>query len=99
MTGFEESRALIIAICVLAYFVLCVFVGLWAMSKTKSAGDFFMAGRNLGAIVTSVAVFSSVMSGFGFVGGPGLVYEMGGKLVLDRHFGGIRTFNVLLPAW
>lgn len=73
----EEYRAVIIAVCVLAYFALCIFVGLWAMKKTKSASDFFVAGRSLGAIVTSVAVFSSVMSGFGFVGGPGLVYGMG----------------------
>ncbi len=36
-----------------------------------------MAGRDLGFIVTAVAVFSSTMSGFGFVGGPGLVYQMG----------------------
>jgi len=36
-----------------------------------------MAGRSLGILVTSVAVFSSTMSGFGFVGGPGLVYQMG----------------------
>jgi len=36
-----------------------------------------MAGRNLGAIVTGFAVFSSTLSGFGFVGGPGLVYQMG----------------------
>ena len=36
-----------------------------------------MAGRDLGFVVTAVAVFSSTMSGFGFVGGPGLVYRMG----------------------
>ena len=71
------DRPLIIAVCVLAYFGLCIVVGLWAMRRTKSSSDFFMAGRNLGVIVTSVAMFSSVMSGFGFVGGPGLVYTMG----------------------
>ncbi|GAG12695.1 unnamed protein product, partial [marine sediment metagenome] len=47
------------------------------MTRTKSTRDFFMAGRHLGIVVTSVAVFSSTMSGFGFVGGPGLVYRMG----------------------
>lgn len=73
----EANRPAIIAACVLGYFALCIAVGLWAMSRTKSTSDFFMAGRNLGVMVTSVAVFSSVMSGFGFVGGPGLVYSMG----------------------
>jgi SSS family transporter len=47
------------------------------MRRTHSSRDFFMAARELGTIVTAVAVFSSTMSGFGFVGGPGLVYRMG----------------------
>ena len=73
----DEYRSLIILACVAAYFVLCIVVGLWAMRKTHSTRDFFMAGRNLGILVTGVAVFSSMMSGFGFVGGPGLVYRLG----------------------
>ena len=36
-----------------------------------------MAGRDLGVMVTAFAVFSTTLSGFGFVGGPGLVYAMG----------------------
>ena len=36
-----------------------------------------MAGRDLGIMVAAFAIFSSTMSGFGFVGGPGLVYRMG----------------------
>ena len=36
-----------------------------------------VAGRRLGPLVTAVAIFSSVMSGFAFVGGPGLVYHSG----------------------
>lgn len=73
----EAYRAQIIATCVGIYFLLCMAVGLWAMRKTKSTKDFFMAGRDLGIFVTSIAIFSSAMSGFGFVGGPGLVYRMG----------------------
>lgn len=73
----EEYRAWIILGCVAAFFAMCIGVGLWAMRKTNSASDFFMAGRDLGFVVTAVAVFSSTMSGFGFVGGPGLVYQMG----------------------
>lgn len=73
----ELSRATIIVVCVAIYFVICILVGIWALRRTRSAQDFFMAGRNLGVLVTAVAVFSSVMSGFGFVGGPGLVYHSG----------------------
>lgn len=71
------DRNAVILTCVGLYMVLCVAVGLWAMMRTKSTQDFFMAGRNLGVIVTGVAIFSSTMSGFGFVGGPGLIYRMG----------------------
>ncbi len=73
----EEYRSLIVLSCVAAYMAMCIGVGLWALRRTKSTQDFFMAGRHLGIIVASVAVFSSTMSGFGFVGGPGLVYKMG----------------------
>lgn len=73
----EEFRQPIILACVASYMALCIWVGLWAMRRTKSAGDFFVAGRGLGPIVVSLAVFSSTLSGFGFVGGPGLVYATG----------------------
>ena len=73
----EEYRNGIILFCVFAYMTACIVIGLWAMKRTKSTHDFFMAGRNLGAVITGVAMFSSIMSGFGFVGGPGLVYTMG----------------------
>ena len=66
-----------ILLCIGLYLVLCIAVGVWALRRTKSARDFFMAGRNLGVVVTAFAIFSSTMSGFGFVGGPGLVYRMG----------------------
>ena len=73
----EEYRSLIVFLSVAAYMAMCVGVGLWAMHRTKSTQDFFMAGRHLGIVVASVAVFSSTMSGWGFIGGPGLVYKMG----------------------
>ena len=62
---------------VLIYFVFCVLTGIWAMRRTHSSSDFFVAGRGLGPIVVSLALFSSTLSGFGFVGGPGLVYSTG----------------------
>jgi Na+/proline symporter len=71
------DRNAVVLLCVLGYMVTCVAIGLWAMGRTRTTQDFFMAGRNLGVIITSVALFSSLLSGFGFVGGPGLVYQMG----------------------
>ncbi len=73
----DPSRSSVILVFVGLYMGMCVAVGLWALSRTRSTRDFFMAGRDLGIWVTGLAVFSSTMSGFGFVGGPGLVYRMG----------------------
>ncbi len=72
-----ESRNTIILTCIGVYMLLCIAIGIWALRRTKSAQDFFMAGRDLGIMVTGFAVFSSILSGFGFVGGPGLVYKLG----------------------
>lgn len=71
------SRNTIVLVCLGLYFAMCIGVGLWAMRRTKSTKDFFMAGRDLGILVTAMALFSSTLSGFGFVGGPGMVYDRG----------------------
>lgn len=63
--------------CVIVYLASCAVVGVWAMRRTASTADFFLAGKSLGPLVVVMATISSVMSGFGFVGGPGLVYESG----------------------
>lgn len=73
----EYNRSLIILACIGIYMFFCVAIGAWAMKRTRSTRDFFMAGRSLGVFVLGLAVFSSSLSGFGFVGGPGLVYRMG----------------------
>ena len=73
----DDSRSLVTLAFVVVYLLMCVGVGVWALRRTKSPRDFFMAGRDLGVMVTGLALFSSQMSGFGFVGGPGLVYRMG----------------------
>ncbi|MBL4639902.1 MAG: hypothetical protein JKY57_05170, partial [Kordiimonadaceae bacterium] len=73
----EEYRQEVILGAVFIYLLICVGVGIWAMRRTNSAHDFFVAGRGLGPLVISMAVFSSTLSGFGFVGGPGLVYATG----------------------
>ena len=72
-----DGGNIVILTCIGVYLAVCIAVGLWALRRTKSTRDFFMAGRDLGIIVTALAVFSSTLSGFGFVGGPGLVYRMG----------------------
>ena len=73
----EAYRQEIIIAAVLIYMLFCLIAGVWAMGRTKDSGDFFVAGRGLGPVVIALAIFSSTLSGFGFVGGPGLVYSAG----------------------
>lgn len=73
----EAYRQEIILGAVAAYMLFCIATGIWAMRRTKSSSDFFIAGHGLGPIVVALAIFSSTLSGFGFVGGPGLVYSSG----------------------
>ncbi len=87
-----------ILVCVGVYLLICILVGIWSLKKTKSTADFFMAGRNLGVMLTAFAVFSSTMSGFGLVGGPGLVYRMGMSsiwMVVSAGLGFTVTFALL----
>jgi Na+/proline symporter len=71
------SRSAVILLFVAAYLVVCMAIGVWAMRRTRTSRDFFVAGRQIGFAVAGLAMFSSTLSGFGFVGGPGLIYLMG----------------------
>ena len=72
-----SAQSPLILTCVVVYLLACAAIGVWAMRRTKTIADFLVAGRSLGAMVVVIATMSSVMSGFGFVGGPGLVFESG----------------------
>ena len=67
----------IILTCVVIYLIVCLGIGIWAMRRTKTISDFLLAGQSLGPFVLAMAAMSSIMSGFGFIGGPGLTFESG----------------------
>ena len=52
-------------------------IGLWATRETKSTADFLIAGKRFGIWAVAFSAFASIMSGFGFIGGPGLFYQGG----------------------
>ncbi len=60
-----------------AYFVACALIGVWAARRTKTADDFFVAGRSIGLVPFALAAMAATLSGFAFIGGPGLVYAIG----------------------
>ncbi|MEM8488023.1 MAG: hypothetical protein AAF564_20900 [Bacteroidota bacterium] len=92
------SRDVIILASIGVYLFVCIVIGIWALRRTNSSSEFFMAGRSLGVFLTAFAVFSSTMSGFGFVGGPGLVYSMGTSsfwIICSGSLGYLLAFTVL----
>ena len=66
----------IITIAIL-YLIIVFGIGIWAMYKTETSEDFFIAGKSLGLFVMAMATFATALSGFLFIGGPGLTYDLG----------------------
>lgn len=66
-----------IVIVALLYFLGVVAISVWASRRTRTARDFFVAGHGIGLIALTVASVSTSVSGFAFIGGPGLVYSIG----------------------
>lgn len=62
---------------VVAYLLIVLAIGYWATRKTKSSKDFFIAGKQIGTVALALAAFSATLSGFLFVGAPGLIYKIG----------------------
>jgi len=67
---------MIIAVGV-AYFVVCALIAAWATRRTQTAEDFYVAGRSVGLVPFAIAAMAATLSGFAFIGGPGLVYVTG----------------------
>jgi Na+/proline symporter len=70
------SNPTIVAVA-LAYFAVIVGISIWATRRTKTASDFFVAGHGIGLVALTVASVSTSVSGFAFIGGPGLLYTVG----------------------
>ena len=52
-------------------------IGIWSGARTRTARDFFVAGRRVGLWVIALSTMTSAFSGFVFLGGPGLTYSIG----------------------
>lgn len=66
-----------IVVVALLYFAVVSAIGVWATRRTKSASDFFVAGQGIGLWTMAIAAMAATLSGFAFIGGPGLVYTLG----------------------
>lgn len=70
------ASAAIVAVA-LAYFAVIAGISVWAARRTRTAADFFVAGHGIGLVALTVASVSTSVSGFAFIGGPGLLYATG----------------------
>ena len=70
------SHPSIIAVAAL-YFLVVIAISVWATRRTRTASDFFVAGHGIGLVALTVASVSTSVSGFAFIGGPGLIYSIG----------------------
>ena len=59
------------------YFAVIVAISVWAARRTRTASDFFVAGKGIGLVALTIASVSVSVSGFAFIGGPGFVYAAG----------------------
>jgi len=65
------------ATMVIIYLAIVLAIGYWATRRTKNSKDFFIAGKQIGPIALALAAFSATLSGWLFVGAPGLIYTLG----------------------
>ena len=61
----------------LVYFAIVAVIATWATRRIKNANDFFVAGAGIGLWTLAIAKMAATLSGFAFIGGPGLVYTIG----------------------
>jgi Na+/proline symporter len=61
----------------LAYLAGVAAIGTWAARRTRTSHDFFAAGRGIGIVALSLTTMSATLSGFVFIGGPGLMQSAG----------------------
>jgi Na+/proline symporter len=76
LAGAVAGQPVIVTVGI-AYFLVVVAIGMWAARRTRTAEDFFLAGRAIGLVAMTLAAMSATFSGFAFIGGPGLFYQVG----------------------
>lgn len=80
------TQPMIVGVAIV-YFAIVAGIGAWATRRTRTADDFFVAGKGIGLVALTLAAMSATLSGFAFIGGPGLVYAIG-----------LGAMFILLPA-
>ena len=62
---------------VIVFLIISIGIGWYANRYAKTAEGFFGGTKMFSGLVIGLASMAAVMSAFGFIGGPGLVYKFG----------------------
>ncbi|MCL1067693.1 sodium/proline symporter PutP [Shewanella olleyana] len=89
------------SIAIILYFVLLIFIGIYAMKKsTSDNNEYLLGGRNVSAKVTALSAGASDMSGWMLMGLPGAAY-LGGLdsiwLALGLVIGAYVNYQIVAP--
>ena len=71
---FTQPVIIVVSGC---YFAVVAAIAVWAARRTRTSNDFFIAGGGIGVWTLAIAAMAATLSGFAFIGGPGLVYSLG----------------------
>lgn len=66
-----------IIIAIVVYLIGMLYIGFASSKKTRTTGDFYLGGRQLGPFVTAMSAEASDMSSYLLMGIPGLAYFSG----------------------
>ena len=72
-----EAKVVWLLIFVALYWSYCIFWGIKGARQSKTAGDYFIAGRSISIWVFVLAATATSFSGCTFMGHPGLIYRDG----------------------
>ncbi|MCG8561057.1 MAG: hypothetical protein MI824_14760, partial [Hyphomicrobiales bacterium] len=72
-----EAKVIWLFIFVVLYWAYCIYWGIRGAMTSKTASDYFIAGRGISLWVFVLAATATSFSGWTFMGHPGLVYRDG----------------------
>ncbi|MDQ0216115.1 SSS family transporter [Oikeobacillus pervagus] len=73
---------MIILIIGILYLIVILVIGIWSSRKQKDMSTFYIGGRSFGPWLVALAISSTTMSGYGFVGLPAIAYENGYIIIM-----------------
>lgn len=91
-----ETKIVWLFVFVALYWAYCVFWGIKGALSSKTASDYFLAGRGISLWVFVLAATATSFSGWTFIGHPGLIYKDGFQYAFASFYAIAIPFTGLL---